>query len=93
MMKPMGFTKDTTAWVVQVWAAFIISIAASAIGVTYLPVDNWVKGCLGTSFLFTISSSFTLAKTVRDNQEAGKLTAKIEEARVEKILAEHHPLK
>lgn len=93
MMKPIGFTKDTTAWVVQVWVGFIVSIAASTIGVTYLPVDNWVKGCLGTSFLFTISSSFTLAKTVRDNQEAGKLTAKIEEARVEKILAEHHPLK
>jgi hypothetical protein len=93
MMKPVGFTRDTTAWVVQVWAAFIVSMTASTIGVSYLPVDNWVKGCLGTSLLFSISSTFTLAKTVRDNQEASKLNAKIEEARVEKILADHHPLK
>jgi len=79
--------------VIQVWAAFIVSITASAIGLTYLPVDNWIKGCLGTGFLFSISSTFTLAKTVRDNQEVGRLNAKIDEARVEKILAEHHPLK
>ncbi|NJL92070.1 MAG: hypothetical protein HC916_21595 [Coleofasciculaceae cyanobacterium SM2_1_6] len=93
MMKPIGFTRDTTAWVVQVWAAFILSLTATTIGVTYLPVDNWVKGCLGVSVLFSLSSSFTLAKTIRDNQEANKLNSKIEEARVEKILAEHHPLK
>jgi hypothetical protein len=42
---------------------------------------------------FSVSSSFTLAKTIRDNHEATTLTARIDEARVEKILADHHPLK
>jgi hypothetical protein len=48
---------------------------------------------VGIGFLYSLSSSFTLAKTIRDNQEAERLTARIDEARIEKILAEHHPLK
>lgn len=43
--------------------------------------------------LFTVGSSFSLSKTVRDRHEAEKLTSKVEEARVERILAEHNPLK
>ncbi len=93
MQKPVDFRKDTNAWIVQVWAAFLISVSATGIGIVYMPVDAWAKGFLGIGFVFSLSSSFTLAKTVRDNQEASRLIAKIEEARVEKILAEHSPLK
>jgi Uncharacterized protein conserved in bacteria len=48
---------------------------------------------MGMGLTFSVGSSFTLAKTIRDNNEATTLTARIDEARVEKILAEHHPLK
>ena len=34
-----------------------------------------------------------MAKTVRDNHEAGRLSSVINDARLEKILAEHDPLK
>ncbi|MFB2880458.1 YiaA/YiaB family inner membrane protein [Floridanema aerugineum] len=85
--------KDTTAWIIQVWLSFILSLSATSIGIIYLPVDGWVKGYMGMGVLFSIGSTFTLAKTVRDNHEAAKLTARIDEARVEKILTEHHPLK
>ncbi len=92
-MKPIIYQKDTTAWLAQVWISFIVSVGATTLSIIYLPADNWVKGYVGMGFLYSLSSSFTLAKTIRDNQEAERLTARIDEARVEKILAEHHPLK
>jgi len=93
LMKPIIFQKDTTAWLAQVWISFIVSVGATTLSIIYLPVDNWVKGYVGIGFLYSLSSSFTLAKTIRDNQEAERLNARIDEARIEKILAEHHPLK
>lgn len=85
--------KDTNAWILQCWVSFILAVSATTFGIIYLPVDNWVKGFMGMGLTFSIGSSFTLAKTIRDNHEAEKITARIDEARVEKILAEHHPLK
>jgi hypothetical protein len=38
--------------------------------------------------LFTIGSTFSLAKAIRDEHEAKKLINKIEQARTEKILKE-----
>jgi len=92
-MKPIIYQKDTNAWIAQVWISFIVSVSATTASIIYLPTDAWVKGYVGLGFLYSLSSSFTLAKTIRDNQEAERLTARIDEARVEKILAEHHPLK
>ena len=91
-MKNVASQKDTNAWIFQVWASFIIAISTTAVGIFYLPVDNWIKGYMGMGLMFSIGSSFTLAKTVRDKKEAEKLSARVDEARVEKILAEHSPL-
>ncbi|MFB2918872.1 MULTISPECIES: YiaA/YiaB family inner membrane protein [Aerosakkonema] len=90
---PIVPQKDTAAWIIQVWASFVLSVSATSVGIIYLPVDGWVKGYMGMGLLFSVGSTFTLAKTTRDNYEATKLTARIDEARVEKILSEHHPLK
>lgn len=87
--------KHSTAWIVQAWVAFILSVTATTLGVLNLPntgANGWVKGYLGLGFLFSISSTFTLGKTVRDVHEANKLTSRVDEARVEKLLAEHRPL-
>ncbi|MGQ9865043.1 MAG: YiaA/YiaB family inner membrane protein [Pseudanabaenaceae cyanobacterium] len=89
-MKPLPFQKDTGAWIVQIWCSFLAALFFSAIAILYLPTENTTKGFLAVSYLFTISSSFTLAKTIRNNQKAGRLTSRIDEARVEKILAEHN---
>ncbi|TAD92806.1 MAG: hypothetical protein EAZ98_24975 [Oscillatoriales cyanobacterium] len=71
----------------------MLATSTTAIGIIYLPVDVWVKSFMGMGLTFSVGSSFTLAKTIRDNNEATRLTARIDEARVEKILADHHPLK
>ena len=83
----------SSAWIAQTWMSFIISISATAMGILYLPVDGWIKGFMGMGLTFTVGSTISLTKTQRDIYEAKKLTSKIEEARVERILSEHDNLK
>ena len=83
----------SSAWVFQVWASFLLSISATAIGILYLPVDAWTKGFMGMGLAFSVGSTISLSKTTRDMHEAKSIIAKVEEARVEKILSDHHPLK
>ena len=80
--------KDTTAWIAQVWISFILAAAATTLGVYYLPVDEWIRGFMGMSILFTVASTFTLAKTIRDNHEAQRLRNRLTEAKAEKIIRE-----
>jgi hypothetical protein len=85
--------EHSAAWVFQTWISFIISVSAITIGVIYLPVNGWVKGYLGIGFAFSIASTISLSKTLRDIDESKRLTARVDGARVEKLLSEHHPLK
>jgi len=93
MESPVGNQVHSTGWVVQAWASFALSIVAMSIGIINLPVDNWVKGYMGMGLVFTVGSTVSIAKTTRDIHEAKRITARVDEARVEKLLSEHHPLK
>jgi hypothetical protein len=86
-------TPHSGAWVVQTWLSFVLSLLVTAVGVWCLPVDGWVKGFMGMGILFTVGSTFSLAKTVRDVHEAQRVIARIDEARVSKLIAEHDPLR
>jgi hypothetical protein len=83
----------SSAWVVQTWLSFVISISATTIGIIYLPVDAWIKGYMSMGLVFSIGSTISLTKTQRDIHEAKKFTTRIEEARVEKLLSEHDTFK
>jgi hypothetical protein len=61
---------DTQGWVVAVWVAFAAAIAITAWGMWRMNIDAWQKGYMLVSWLFLISSSFAVAKMVRDEQEA-----------------------
>lgn len=93
MQAPVGNQTHSTGWVIQSWASFVLSIAAMVIGIVHLPVDNWVKGYMGMGLMFTVGSTLSMAKTTRDIHETKRLTSRLDEARVEKLLNEHHPLK
>jgi hypothetical protein len=80
------------AWVIQTWLSFFLSIGGTAIGICYLPADPWIKGYMAMGLTFTVGSTVSLTKTQRDLYESSKLTSKLEEAKVEKILAEHNTL-
>ena len=81
------------AWIAQVWIAFGLALFATGLGVIYLPVDVWMKGFLAMGLVFTVGSTLNVAKTMRDMHEAEKLTYRVEEARVERLLVEHDALK
>ncbi|NUN64039.1 hypothetical protein HCU40_04560 [Pseudanabaena biceps] len=68
-MRQTGLGKDTPAWIMQVWAAFIISTVGTGVGIFYLEGNSWQKAFVGMGYVFSVSSTFTLAKTIRDNQD------------------------
>ena len=82
----------SNAWVIQTWLSFVLAVGVMAIGIYHLPIDGWQKAFLGMGMLFTIGSTFSLSKTVRDQHEQERLTARIDEARVTKLLAEVDPV-
>ncbi|MEU5992294.1 YiaA/YiaB family inner membrane protein [Spirillospora sp. NPDC047418] len=81
----------STAFFLQAAISFAVSSAAVAIGVAYLPVSAWVRGFLALGLLYVITSTFTLAKCVRDKQEVQAITSRVDQARLDKLLAEHDP--
>ena len=81
----------TVAFQAQAAIAFAVSVGFMTVGILYLPVDTWQRGFLVLGTLFTISSCFTLAKVVRDSQEQKSFVSRIDEARREKLMAEHDP--
>jgi hypothetical protein len=81
------------AWVFQSWASFAIAVAATGIGIAYVPAEAWTRGFLAMGLLFTVGATLNIAKTIRDVHESRRMYARVDEARVEKLLAEHHPLK
>ena len=81
------------AWVAQTWIAFVAAVGVTTMGIWFLPVDPWVKAFMGMGLLFTVGSTFSMAKTLRDQHEAESLRKRIDEARVNRIFAEHDPMK
>lgn len=82
----------STAWVIQTWLSFVISVGATSIGIIYLPVDGRTKGFMGMGLAFSVGSTVSLTKTQRDLHESRKLLSKIEEAKVEKLITDHNNL-
>jgi hypothetical protein len=83
----------SAAWVAQTWISFVAAAGVTTMGIWFLPVDVWVKAFMGMGLLFTVGSTFSLAKTLRDVHESESLRKRIDEARVNRIIAEHDPLK
>ncbi|MBR8744212.1 YiaA/YiaB family inner membrane protein, partial [Nocardiopsis sp. MG754419] len=61
--------RSTPQYYLQSIIAFAVSTLGVGAGIIYLPVDLWVRAFLGMSVLFVVTSTFTLAKCVRDRQE------------------------
>ncbi|MFD8689651.1 YiaA/YiaB family inner membrane protein [Streptomyces sp. NPDC059651] len=83
--------QNTAAFYGQAVASFGIALGAVAIGIYSLDADAWVRGFLAICVLYLVTSAFTLAKVIRDRQEAGRIISRVDQARLEKILAEHDP--
>jgi hypothetical protein len=66
---------DTPLWGAVVWAGFGTAMALTAWGLWRMEINPTYKAFLGVSWLFLVSSVFTLAKTLRDAHEAARAEA------------------
>ncbi|MFB7866462.1 MULTISPECIES: YiaA/YiaB family inner membrane protein [unclassified Streptomyces] len=83
--------QNTAAYYAQAVISFGLALLAVGIGVYKLDASAWVRAFLAISVLYLTTSAFTLAKVVRDRQEAGQIVSRVDQARLEKLLAEHDP--
>jgi hypothetical protein len=84
-------SKNTAAFFLQAAIAFGVSLLGVLGGVLFLPLDLWQRLFLAMTVLFLVTSSFTLAKVIRDQEEAATIRVRLDEARMEKLLAEYNP--
>ena len=85
-MERPNISENSPAWMTCVWMSFVLSVFLTCVGIYWLPAVMWVKGYMLMGIMFSVGSSFTLAKTVRDNHEARKLINRVSEAKTERIL-------
>ncbi len=83
--------KPSAAFFIQSVISFAVALIALVIGVINLQVDVWVRGFLSVGVLYLVTSTFTMAKVIRDQQEASSALSRIDQVRLEKMLAEHDP--
>lgn len=83
----------TSAFFAQAAISFGLALIAVTAGVIFLPVDGWIRGFLALGMLYLVTSAFTLAKCVRDRQEETTVVSRVDQARLDKLLAEHDPFK
>jgi hypothetical protein len=83
--------KPSPAFFMQAGLSFGVALVAVSAGIAYLPVNSWMRAFLAIGLLYVVTSSFTLAKCVRDHQEVAAVTTRVDQARLDKILSEHDP--
>jgi hypothetical protein len=85
--------KNTSAFFVQAAVSFGLAAVGVIGGEVYLPIDGWPRAFLVLGTIFLVTSSFTLAKVIRDAQEGGNVVNRLDQARLERLLAEFDPYK
>lgn len=68
---------DSPLWKPVVWASFFFAMALTAWGLVRMSIHPVWKAYLVASWLYLVSSVFTLAKTLRDAHEAWLLEARL----------------
>lgn len=68
-------TRDSPQWIFMAWSGFAAAIVSTAWGLYRMSVETWARGAMIIGCLFLISTIFSLAKTIRDQQEANQIEA------------------
>jgi hypothetical protein len=83
--------KNTSAFFMQAGLGFGVALLSMIVAIFYLPVDPWIRAFLALSTMFLTTSAFTLAKCVRDAQESQYVVTRLDQARLDRLLAEYDP--
>lgn len=73
-----GRPADTPLFKVVVWAGFGMAMALTAWGLLRMEINETYKAFLAVSWLYLITCTFTLAKTLRDRHEADLAEARLQ---------------
>lgn len=74
--------RDVPMWRLVVWGSFFTAMGLTGWGLVRMEINDAYKAFLGVSWLFLISSAFTLAKTLRDRHEADVAEARLQGRRL-----------
>lgn len=68
--RSQGRPADSPMFRLVVWGGFCLAMALTAWGLARMEINDTYKAFLGVSWLYLITCTFTLAKTLRDAHEA-----------------------
>ncbi|MEM1055939.1 MAG: YiaA/YiaB family inner membrane protein [Bacteroidota bacterium] len=88
LSKDPDLHRDSPGWRAFVIISFACAVIAMGVGISLLPVEPWVRGYVAMGALFLTGSSFTLAKTLRDDHEATKWLNRVKDAKTERMIAD-----
>ena len=69
--------KDTPMFKLVVWGGFLLAMSLTGWGLWRMEVHETYKAFLGVSWLYLITCTFTLAKTLRDHHEVDVVAARL----------------
>ncbi len=75
--KTQSDVKDTPMFKLVVWSGFFLAMSLTGWGLWRMEVNETYKAFLGVSWLYLITCTFTLAKTLRDRHEADLSEARL----------------
>ena len=85
----IGIQQDSTAWKAFVKLAFGVALFFSIVGLWFLPLEIWLKGYMAMAYFFTIGTTITMIKTMRDEHESRKVFKRLNELRAERMIKDH----
>lgn len=80
--------KPSQAWNLFTYLQFAVAASMMAAGIYFLEASFSAKGFYAMAALMLVSSTVSITKALRDNEESNRLHNKLEDARTEKLLAE-----
>ena len=83
----------TAAFHIQAVLSFGVSLAAVVVGVLYLPADPWVKAFLAIGVLYVDDVGVHAGEDRAGPQDSLAVVSRVDQARMDKLLAEHDPFK
>jgi hypothetical protein len=76
-------------WVAYCIISFVTALVMSVAGIWSLNVPLWTAGYFLMATLLLVASTFSLAKTLRDQHESRRLVQRLDEAKTEQLLRQY----
>lgn len=73
-----GRPADSPLFKLVVWSGFLSALALTAWGLLRMEISDTYKAFLGVSWLYLVTCTFTLAKTLRDRHESDLADARLQ---------------